>query len=339
MLLGDSPPGSMRLARPLLNDPPSPDSARRGRGHRALRLAIARVASQLQLAKIGELRRPDLAAAEEHARFFLPKDAHGGLLPLRCSEEEFSAHVGAGVALYMRFVRMTGFVFAAAAVVAVPQIVGNVSGSRLHLRWPWSASCEAAAAETTPPLARVAGRLAKAALHGILGTLLGNASLGEGTWVDGAHLLSASTLCGMLCVYVYWIWRMSSASLAAIDASRTRASDFAVKVSGLPNTYTDPLAVKAHFSFFGPIASVALSVDNAPLLALLERQSALAQVGVRHLARSIHLVCMYVCKDSAAPAHARTRAHRPAAQRQSFGVLQTPHPTACPQAGIPHRSP
>ena len=48
---------------------------------------------------------------------------------------------------------------------------------------------------------------------------------------------------------------------------------------------------------------------------------------------------MYVCKDSAAPARARTRAHRPAAPHQSFGVSQTPHPTACPQAGIPHRPP
>ena len=45
---------------------------------------------------------------------------------------------------------------------------------------------------------------------------------------------------------------------------------------------------------------------------------------------------MYVCKDSAAPAHARTRAHRPAAPHQSSGVSQTPHPTtACLQAGIP----
>jgi len=44
-------------------------------------------------------------------------------------------------------------------------------------------------------------------------------------------------------------------------------------------------------------------------------------------------VCMYVCKDSAALAHARTRAHRPAAPRQSSSVSQTPHPTACPQAG------
>jgi len=48
------------------------------------------------------------------------------------------------------------------------------------------------------------------------------------------------------------------------------------------------------------------------------------------------LFCMYVCKDSAAPAHARTRAHRPAAPHQSSGVSQTPHPTACPRAGIPH---
>jgi len=40
---------------------------------------------------------------------------------------------------------------------------------------------------------------------------------------------------------------------------------------------------------------------------------------------------MYVCKDSAAPAHARTRAHRPAAPRQSSGVSQTPHPPAGPQ--------
>ena len=37
---------------------------------------------------------------------------------------------------------------------------------------------------------------------------------------------------------------------------------------------------------------------------------------------------MYARKDSAAPAHARTRAHRPAAPHQSSGVSQTPHPTA-----------
>jgi len=37
--------------------------------------------------------------------------------------------------------------------------------------------------------------------------------------------------------------------------------------------------------------------------------------------------------------HQHSRAHRPAAPCQSSGVSQTPHPTACPQAGIPHRPP
>jgi len=31
------------------------------------------------------------------------------------------------------------------------------------------------------------------------------------------------------------------------------------------------------------------------------------------MSESEGVLCMYVCKDSAAPAHARTRAHRPAA--------------------------
>ena len=48
------------------------------------------------------------------------------------------------------------------------------------------------------------------------------------------------------------------------------------------------------------------------------------------------IVYMYVGIDSVAPAHARTRAYRPAAPRQSSGVSQTPHPTA--QAGIPQDS-
>ena len=44
-------------------------------------------------------------------------------------------------------------------------------------------------------------------------------------------------------------------------------------------------------------------------------------------------LCMHVCTDSAAPAHARTRAHRPAAPRQSSGVSsQTP---CCPRVKLP----
>ena len=33
------------------------------------------------------------------------------LLPLRCSEKEFSSHVGSGVSMYMHFVKCTGWLF------------------------------------------------------------------------------------------------------------------------------------------------------------------------------------------------------------------------------------
>jgi len=253
-------------------------TARQRRRYRSLlRRAIAQVASELQLSKIGTPRRLDLAAAEEHVRFFLPKDSTGKLLNLRCSEDEFSARVGTGVALYMRFVRTTGYMFAVATLVALPQIIANVCGTRLQLRWPWEASCDATLPPDGEPVARLAALGGQAALHALLSTLLGNASLGEGLWTDGAHLFSASTLCGMFCVYVYWVWSTGLRGLsAAPEASSARASDFAVRVSCLPRAYTDPHAVKAHFSFFGPIASIALSVDSLPLLRSLERQHRLA---------------------------------------------------------------
>ena len=38
------------------------------------------------------------------------------------------------------------------------------------------------------------------------------------------------------------------------------------------------------------------------------------------------LECMYVCKNLSAPAHARTRPHRPAAPHQSSGVYFWPYP-------------
>ena len=70
-------------------------TTRQRRRYRSLlRRAIAQVASELQLSKIGTPRRLDLAAAEEHVRFFLPKDSTGNLLNLRCSEDEFSARGG-----------------------------------------------------------------------------------------------------------------------------------------------------------------------------------------------------------------------------------------------------
>ena len=69
--------------------------------------------------------------------------------------------------------------------------------------------------------------------------------------------------------------------------------------------------------WFPPLRHSTLQGDGLPPLRYTRR------------ALTLH-VCMYVCKDSAAPAHARTRAHRPAAPRQSSGVSQTPHLTLYP---------
>ena len=51
-------------------------------------------------------------------------------------------------------------------------------------------------------------------------------------------------------------------------------------------------------------------------------------------------ISMYVCKDLAAPAHVHTRAHRPAAPRQSSAACRTDitsHGLLVRRHGIPHR--
>ena len=63
--------------------------------------------------------------------------------------------------------------------------------------------------------------------------------------------------------------------LSKIDAAKTTASDFGVVVKKLPHGAADAAAVKAHFTFFGDVASAALSVDNRHLLALLRQQGRL----------------------------------------------------------------
>ena len=239
--------------------------------------AIAHVLARRSAARIGPVARPRVEAAREHVRFFMPKTSDGELLSLRCSEAEFSKHVGAGVALYMHFVKMTGYMFLTASVIVIPQIIGNVGGRRLHLNSPGSAACVAGDADG------FGARLGQGLLFLLLSTMLGNASLesddehyfGTASTAGWLHLLSELLLCMMFCVYVYWIWHYNAKTLSRIDATGTRASDFAIRVSKLPQQYTDPHAVKAHFSFFGPIASVALSYDNEVQLQLLDRQQRL----------------------------------------------------------------
>lgn len=281
---------------PLLKRPLS--GAQRARARRRWRAAIANAASDVAAAKLPtELAPPRTDAALQRVRFFLPKTLDGRLLQLGCADHEFDQHVGVGVALYMRFVKNTGYLFVAASLIAVPQLVANASGDRLHLRWPWSSACDAlspapsdgATTSSALPtdlanLQRLAMQGGQALLYGLFSTLLGNASLGDGSAARWCHVIAAPAVCALFCIYVYWVWDFSNSALAQIDAASTRASDFAVRVEGLPSAYTDQHAVRAHFAFFGPVASVSLAVDNENLLLLLERQHRL-----QHAWRQLHL--------------------------------------------------
>ena len=85
--------------------------------------------------------RPSLVAARQHMRYFLPKTADGKLLSLFCSESEFSAHVGEGVAIYMHFVKNTRRMFLIACLIALPQFYTNATGDELQLQSPFDSSC------------------------------------------------------------------------------------------------------------------------------------------------------------------------------------------------------
>ena len=133
---------------------------------RKLRRAVVRQLSRDKAERAAVVGKPQLDGAREHVRFFLPKTSSGELLSLRCSEKEFSKHVGAGVSLYMRFqkvaagymcigytmapgllttmlsiltlsltltLKVTGYMFLAASVVVLPQLLANHSGHGLEL--------------------------------------------------------------------------------------------------------------------------------------------------------------------------------------------------------------
>ena len=78
---------------------------------RKLRRAVVRQLSRDKAQRAAVVAKPQLDVAREHVRFFLPKNSSGELLSLRCSEKEFSKHVGTGVSLYMRFQKVTGHTF------------------------------------------------------------------------------------------------------------------------------------------------------------------------------------------------------------------------------------
>lgn len=105
-----------------------------------------------------------------------------------------------------------------------------------------------------------------------------------GGWEGAAHLWSELALASYFCVYALYVFRRHRRALANIESSSgARASDFAVHVVGLPETGATPASVRAHFRFFGPVASVALSRDERRVVAgLLELR------GLRREWRHLH---------------------------------------------------
>lgn len=257
----------------------------------ALRKCIIRVIAKRRADRGTDAGRPSIAAAKEYMRFFLPKTPDGKLLPLRCSEAEFTVHCGSGVALYMHFVKMTGYMFVAASVIVLPQFYANLSGHELALEWPLdSPDCTFA-----PGVMGLVSKLLSCIAYIFYGQTLGNVSFNTSHgWI---HLVTELLLCMMFCVYVYLIYRYNNEVLSKLEDTSVRASDFAVMVSKLPASGVTPRAIKAHFAFFGPVTSVALSTDNHELLDGLERHR--------------HLKANWRRWAPQAPNRSRTRARRP----------------------------
>ena len=237
--------------------------------------------------------QPTLKAAHEYMRYFLPKRADGKLLPLTCSEAEFAQHVGSGVAMYMHFVKMTGWLFVLATVIAMPQFIANIGGGHLKLSWPLG---HEGPCNPTGFFSFVSEAIATFQWV-IYASELGNVEFNTGTY-GIPHLCSELLLSMLFCVYVFLTLHINTQVLEEIEAEGVRASDFAVMVSRLPATGSDPDSLRAHFAFFGDVASVAVSTENHRLLSLLEKQRSL-QVRWRHL----HLAYGRALKSSRAVTH------------------------------------
>ena len=215
----------------------SPASHPVGPGIRRLRRAVVCVLARLRLesAPTSEAR-PTLEAARDYMRFFLAKDTSGGLLSLNCSESAFSAHAGSGVAIYMQFVKMTGWMFFVATLIVIPQFIANIRGDALGLVAPWHDHEKTCAAECGNGnlLQRFVCYVSHSAAYLLYASFLANVSFKrQPTAAPSAarlHLSSELLLSCMFCIYVFWIWRHSVKVLEELDSKRLRASDFAIKV-------------------------------------------------------------------------------------------------------------
>ena len=281
-LLSDAaPPADVRAPRPSVGAAssstpyPTPVSAAAAKARGYLRYCASIAFAHVKAERMNDPGAPSLAAAREHMRYFLPKTADGKLLSLFCSESEFGAHVGEGVAIYMHFLKNTRRMFAIACVLALPQFWTNATGDELKLRSPFDPACPSSGG-----LMGIVGKASAVWQYSFYSLLLGNVSF-ERTrgW---PHLVSEMLLSSLFCVYVYFIWQYNNRMIEKIESEKISASDFAVWVNRLPPIGSDPASLKEHFSFFGPVASVAVSNDHHRLLKLLARHSEL-KTRWRHL--------------------------------------------------------
>jgi len=183
-----APLAAASASSPLLESSQAlaPHAVRRARAR--LRQAIVQVIATTRLersiaAGAEPPPRPQLQLAREYVRFLLPKSDDGKLLPLHCPESQFAATVGAGVTTYMRFVRLTCWMFAVATIIAIPQYLANYRGSRLGLASPWSSEGRCAEAYATAaqsgPVAQAIAYVTGTLSWLLYGSMLGNADLGD----------------------------------------------------------------------------------------------------------------------------------------------------------------
>ena len=277
-------------------------------------VAAAYATSKAEQRATSDPGRPSLEAARAYAHFFLPKTVNGKLLPLRCTEAEFTAHVGNGVSIYMQFVKATGYMFAMATLIALPQFYANMRGRVLELEWPWGSS---PACNYDTSLRGLVGRVMATVSFCFYSLVLGNVSFDATHGL--LHLCSELLLCIMFCIYVYLIYWQNRQGLKSLEAKAVRASDFAVKVSRLPARGVDPRAVKAHFEFFGPVSSVGLSMDNDELLRQLQRQRGRKAAWRRQLLEYAHALRVLHTAEAQADA---TGVQRRVARRECERLLE-----------------
>lgn len=165
-------------------------------------------------------------------------------------------HLGVGVGLFLRFMKVVGLMTVALAVLSVPAIVVFSMGT----------------ARTSSVEMLSMGNLGSAE---------------PPAWLAVFDLVGALVFCFLLLHYRY----RSQKTVIRISACTILASNFSVHVKHLPKGATDPVALAQFFSRYGEVVSVGISLNFHELHECLEREKELKLKlyqfeGARRLRRS-----------------------------------------------------